>query len=114
MATTTINHDPEGKSLIFTWGPPWRWLPDFQKHILGWSLIWLWFGVHYIRRSGHELIDDSESWREQSKYIGVCNWCPQRLTKENSVIAGDENEHYRVCKECIEECEKMKGDDVPF
>ena len=40
----------EGGVLVFAWGPPWSWLPSFQRsrhHATSWSLTWFWWGLTY-------------------------------------------------------------------
>lgn len=41
-----------GGCLTLGWGPPWNWLPSFQrgKHLFPgcWSITWLWWGLYWF------------------------------------------------------------------
>lgn len=47
----------QGSMLVFWWGPPWYWLPRFDRSqfCLGWSVQWLWFGVALVPMSVGEM-----------------------------------------------------------
>lgn len=47
-----------GGCLIFSWGPPWNWIPSVQRsrYGAGVSLTWLAWGLHYHPRSVGDLL----------------------------------------------------------
>lgn len=88
----------QGSCLVLSWGPPWNWLPSFEKsrHCPGaWSLTWLWWGLCYVPVSystlmlhgGYPRCQDCHHWRK-----------PDQLVQEQQG-----NEVVQTCVYCIED-----------
>ena len=47
-----------GGCLMLAWGPPWVWVPSWERsrYHRGWSLTWLWVGLYYVPVSAGTLL----------------------------------------------------------
>ena len=73
----------EGGCLVFAWGPPWNWLPSFQRsrYHAGWSLTWLWWGLSFVPVSCSTLMIDGAYPR-----CPACQkWIDSRYAKPESI-----------------------------
>lgn len=51
LKAMALPSDPvHGRCLVFAWGPPWNWIPSFQRSRMhaGWSLTWLSLGLYWL------------------------------------------------------------------
>ena len=93
----------KGRTLTLAWGPPWHWLPSFQrsKYHAGWSLTWLWWGFYWMPYSVGSIMAKGvyprcaecslhvfDPSKEEQPYYGketdqfICKWCEEETTNE--------------------------------
>jgi len=88
----------EGGCLVFAWGPPWNWLPSFQRsrHHIGWSLTWLWWGLSYVPVSSSTLMIDGVYPRCQDcKRHTILRLCADCAGKRSVALRVQESETLR-------------------
>ena len=82
-----------GRCLIFAWGPPWVWVPRLHRSRfgMGWSLIWLWFGVYLFPFSYGEMV--ARFWTQRTaEGIGDLDGILEPLTE------ADRRKLRRLCR----------------
>lgn len=87
----------EGGVLAFAWGPPWSWLPSFERsrHHTGWSLTWLWWGLAYYPVSMATLAIDGVYPR--------CDGCDQHARADELLEVAEPDDLFdrrRLCPAC--------------